>query len=116
MTTVSRGLLAVSERSAPGIHAAPWDERLERRMAELRHPGLRDHAWRELRELCLTLGHGGSDHLGRRVFSDAGKSDCRYVARIAFGARRGSELSDRQWSLLRASLRRIFQELEGGAP
>lgn len=111
---VTRGLLATQVRGAPGMRAVPWRDRVERRMADLRHPGLQGTAWRELADQFSELAGGGPDHLGRRVYTDAGRMDCRYVARMARRGARREELTEVQWAHLRASLGRVYCELEEG--
>lgn len=60
------------------------------------------------------LARGDPDHLGRRLYTDAGKSNAKYVARVAWRAYHAKEVpgTARQWGLLEASIRRTFEELE----
>ncbi|MDE1819989.1 MAG: hypothetical protein KGJ23_11470 [Euryarchaeota archaeon] len=60
---------------------------------------------------------GGSlapDHLGRRLYTDAGKANSKYVARVAWRAYHAKQVpaTARQWGLLEAAVRRTFEELE----
>lgn len=109
---VSRGLLATESRVIFGrVDAASAAEvAFERLSGELP----RGYAWKERTQWARRLARGDSDSYGRRVFSDAGRSDCRYVAKVCRRAwKKGSLPEGRAWGNLRASLLRIFEELRG---
>lgn len=99
-------------RAAPGIRALPWGQRVENRMRSLRSAPRRAPIWWETEGLFRNLSLGKSDHLGRRIFSDAARADARLVARHSHRAYHGAELTPREWSYLEASVRRVYQELE----
>ena len=115
---VTRGLLRTEAGLARLVQAptAP-DEVATRAYGRLAKEVPGGYAWRELRDWARLLARGGADFRGRRVFTDAGRADCRYLARVAHRAYHSCKLPvGTQWGHLRESLRRTHLELAGGAP
>lgn len=118
MVAVSRGLIhteASGMARAVGGRMAPEDvagKAFGRLLTEV--PG--GYAWRELRDWARLLARGGADFRGRRIFSDAGRSDCRYLARVAHRAYHARNLPEglKAWGHLRESIKRTHLELAGG--
>ena len=101
-------------RANPGIRALPSEDRTANRMKALRAAPAGGYAWKEARDHFRDLARGDPDHLGRRLYTDAGKSNARYVARVAWRAYHAKEVpvTPRQWGLLEAAIRRTFEELQ----
>ena len=101
-------------RATPGIRAFPSEDRTASRMKALRAAPPGGYQWKEARDHFRDLARGDPDHLGRRLYTDAGKSNARYVARVAWRAYHAKEVptTARQWGLLEAAIRRSFEELE----
>lgn len=114
VTSVSRGLLRTEARVVFG--GVDPEALTETAILRLQAEPVGGFAWKEKAQWARRLAHGNSDFYGRRIFSDAGKSDCRYVARVARRAwKKGSPpKSRREWGNLRAGLGRIFTELQEG--
>lgn len=113
---VSRGLLVTESRSLRALAPGDPDETALRVLDRLRQAPAGDYAWRERAQWAARLYRGDGDERGRRLFSDAGRSDARYVARVSRRALRGRPPESKvEWGHLRESLRRILTEL-GGVP
>ncbi len=112
---VSRGLLATEGRVTFG--RTDHDALTESAIKRLREEPAEGYAWKEKAQWARRLAKGESDFYGHRGFSDAGRSDCRYVAKVARRAWKKGHLPEtpREWGNLRESIRRIFAEL-GGIP
>jgi hypothetical protein len=109
---VSRGILATQGRVIFGRTDAAHVT--ETAFARLRQEPPGGYAWKEKVHWARRLARGDSDFYGRRVLSDAGRSDCRYVAKVCRRAWKKDVLPEgRTWGNLRESLRRIFTELAG---
>jgi hypothetical protein len=120
MSTVSRGLLMTEARGLSRAVGGKMSAELvaAKAFAKLHADVPGGYSWRETWDWARRLGRGDSDFRGRRVYSDAGRSDCRYVARIAHRAYSSLTLPDspRAWGNLRESIARIYAELAGGVP
>ena len=113
---VSRGLLGVETRSVRAFAPGDPDEVAARVFSRLADSPAGDYAWRERAQWAARLYRGDGDERGRRLFSDAGRMDARYVARVSRHALRGGlPASKVEWGHLRESLRRILCELGGAA-
>ena len=111
---VSRGLLATEARSLRALAPGDPDETTSRVFSRLRDAPVRDFAWKERAGWAARLYRGDGDERGRRLFSDAGRMDARYVARVSRRALKGLLPETKvEWGHLRESLRRIFLELGG---
>ncbi len=101
-------------RATPGVRALPWERRASNRIRSIEADVPGGYHWRETEELFRSLSAGNPDHLGRRLFTDAARADSLYVARVAWKAYRRKDVpaSKIVWGHLRASIRRVFQELE----
>lgn len=100
-------------RATPGIRALPAEERTANRVRQLRAAPPGTYAWREAKTTFLDLAQGNADHLGRRLFTDAGKANARNVSRTAYRVYHAKKaLTERQWGLLEAAIQRTFEELE----
>jgi hypothetical protein len=109
---VSRGLLATESRVIFGRVDAT--NAAEVAFERLSSEPPRGYAWKERAQWARRLARGDADFYGRRVFSDAGRSDCRYVAKVCRRAwNKGNLPEGRAWGNLRASLLRTFEELCG---
>ncbi len=111
---VSRGLLATERRVVFG--RTDPDAATDAAFARLLSEPAGGYAWKEKAQWARRLAHGKSDFYGHRIFSDAGRTDCRYIARVARRAWKKGSLPDskRAWGNLRESLRRVFAELQEG--
>jgi hypothetical protein len=113
--TVSRGLLATEAHSARALSPGEPCEVAARVYSRLCDAPAYDYAWKERAEWAARLYRGAGDERGRRLYSEAGRTDARYVARVARRALRGQlPGSKAEWGHLRESIRRIFSELGGG--
>ena len=111
---VSRGLLATEARSLRALTPGDPGEIADRVYARLTEAPAGDYAWRERAQWAARLYRGDGDERGRRLFSDAGRMDARYVARISRRALRGDlPYGKIAWGHLRESIRRILSELGG---
>jgi hypothetical protein len=112
---VTRGLIATGSRQLVGTPKA--ELAAERALEVLQHAAAGDFAWKEKAQWARRLAHWKPDWNGRRIVSEACQADCRYVARIALRAWRKGTLpkTTREWGNLRASLQRIYAELQEGA-
>jgi hypothetical protein len=100
-------------RATPGIRALPFKERTANRVTQLRAAPPGTYAWREAKVQFSALAAGDADHLGRRILTDAGRANARYVARTAYRVYHARKaLTERQWGLLEAAIGRTFEELE----
>jgi hypothetical protein len=115
LVNVSRGLLSTEARGLSQLGPADPDERTVRVIGRLRDAPAGDFSWKERAQWAARLSRGDGDERGRRLFSEAGRMDARYVARISRRALRGELPDGKQWGNLRESLRRIFIELGGAA-
>ena len=113
---VSRGLLGTQARGAAMFVAADPEDAADRAFDRLADAPAGDYAWRECAQWASRLYRGDGDERGRRLFTEAGRTDARYVARVSRRALRG-DIPDTKlrWGLLRESLRRILRELAEGA-
>ncbi|HEV2231662.1 MAG TPA: hypothetical protein VGV64_07775 [Thermoplasmata archaeon] len=108
---VSRGLISTAAR--PVLHPPRSDEAARRAVETLATSPVGGFAWKEKTQWARRLSQWKPDWNGRRISSEACQLDCRYVARIARAAWSGGRLpTDRQWGILRASLQRIYAELQ----
>ena len=113
---VSRGLLATESRSLRALAPGDPDEVAARIYSRLAESPAGDYAWRERTQWAARLYRGDGDWHGRRLFSDAGRMDARYVARVSRRALRGELPPGKvEWGHLRESIRRILVELAKGA-
>ncbi len=131
---VSRGLIVTEDRlSKMVVTSKPAPQAVADRVISLlqREPVSGFH-WKERAQWALRLARGDPAERGRRLLTDAGRSDARYVAHVATVAWRGGRETDgwgnpkhggtwgrtlptsSQWSHLRASIARIYVELNGG--
>ncbi len=110
---VSRGLLATQARVTFG--RTDPDAATETAFGRLRASPPAGYAWKERAQWARRLARGDSDFYGRRILTDAGRSDCRYVAKVCRRACKKRKLPEgkQAWGHLRESLRRIFIELSG---
>lgn len=124
---VSRGLLSteaglsrviIAPKPAPAAVA-------DRVIALLQREPIGGFHWRERAQWAQRLAKGDPDERGRRLLTDAGKSDARYVAHVSTLAWRGGTDKDGkpwglalpaegQWGRVRAAIERIYRELNGG--
>ncbi len=112
---VSRGLFATEARARHALAPGDPDEITARVLSRLRDAPVRDFAWRERAEWAARLYRGDGDERGRRLFTDAGRSDARYVARVSRRALHGALPAGKtEWGHLREALRRILVELAEG--
>lgn len=110
--SVSRGILATQGRVIFG--RTDPGHLTEVAFGRLRQEPRGGYAWKEKAQWTRRLARGDSDFYGRRILSDAGRSDCRYVAKVCRRAWKKEILPEgRAWGNLRASLLRIFEELRG---
>lgn len=114
---VSRGLLKTGNRSPLG-RSKDADLLTSNRLTILRTDPLKGYHWRETYQWASRLVRGEPDLHGRRLFSDASRSNARYVARVAHRASLGHELppTPRKWSLFEASMTRVYEELLTSSP
>lgn len=132
---VRRGLLATEAGLArvPVTVALTGRQIADRAIARLRAEPTGGYRWKEKAEWGRRLAQGKPDDRGRRLWTDAGRADARYVARLATRAYRGGPEtdgwgnplpapawgmvlpSDAQFAHLRGSLARIYDELNGRA-
>ncbi|HEY1198436.1 MAG TPA: hypothetical protein VGG32_06895 [Thermoplasmata archaeon] len=112
MKRISRGLLATAARPILPTGMDP-EELAERRITTLATDPPKGYHWRETYEWAARLYRGDGDDRGRRIFSDAGRSDARYVSRVAHRAAlgRGLPSTPREWGHLRKSIERLHAEL-----
>lgn len=116
MVRVSRGLIGVTNRFDTVMRPSSTDDVTERVMGRLIADRPHGSMWKERMQWAQNLARGGAEFYGRRVLTDAGRSDCRYVARIARAAYHKGELprDKSAWGRLRESIRRIYQDLNAG--
>ena len=130
---VSRGLLSteaglsraiVTSKLAPAAVA-------DKAISLLQREPVGGFHWRAKCEWAAGLASGGPDDRGRRLFTEAGRTDARYVAHLARLAFRGGRETDgwgrptpgaawgrtlptpAQFHRLRAAIERIYDELGG---
>lgn len=113
---VSRGLIRVD--SAPLLRV-PKDSgaQADRATDRLRGDVLGGFYWKERAQWAARVASGRGDEFGRGrgILSEAARSDARLIARYCRAAWRKLRLpSPAQWSHLRASLERVFAEMQGG--
>ncbi len=112
--SVSRGLLATETRSLRMLSPGDPEDVAGRIFSRLSSAPPGDYAWRERAQWAARLYRGDGDERGRRLFTEAGKSDARYIARVSRRALRGRVPSNKiEWGHLRESVRRILRELGG---
>jgi hypothetical protein len=111
---ISRGLLATD--SKPLVRKLDPEELAERRIIRLQSDPLKGYSWKETWQWAARLARGDGDERGRRLFSDAGFTDARYVQRIAHRAALGIGLPETKvdWGHLRNAIERIHEELQAG--
>ncbi|MFZ0700067.1 MAG: hypothetical protein WAN74_07780 [Thermoplasmata archaeon] len=123
---ISRGLIATEDRlSKMIVTSRPAPQAVaDRVIALLQREPVGGFHWRERAEWSRRLARGDPDERGRRLLTDAGRMDARYVARVSTIAQRRTHTSEgeprglslpspAQWSLLRAAIGRIYEELGG---
>ena len=126
---VSRGLIATEDRFSKMVVTSrpPPQAIADRVIALLQREPVGGFHWKERAQWAQRLARGDSDERGRRLLTDAGRSDARYIAHLATLAWRGGITKEgerwghlvplgRQWSLLRVAIERIYDELYGGRP
>lgn len=109
---VSRGLLATERRSLRAL--APRDPEIVAGLAfdRLSTEPAGGYAWKERVQWASRLARGDGDEFGRRLLTDAGKADARYIARVSRRALHGRTPEGKiELGHLRSSLRRIMVEL-----
>jgi hypothetical protein len=113
---VARGVLATESRGLRALAPGDPDEVAARVLSRLATSPAGDYAWRERSQWAARLYRGDGDERGRRLYSEAGRMDARYVARVSRRALRGELPSSKvAWGNLRESIRRILRELGGAA-
>ncbi len=117
MKLVARGLIATETRGLARLRPADYEDAAARGFARVRDEPVGGYAWRDRRDWAARLARRDPDGYGRRVLTDAGLSDCRYVARVSFRAYRRGLLpaSPAEWGHLRESIRRIYEDLASSA-
>lgn len=114
--SVSRGLITTETRSLRALRPSDPQDAAARAYITLVDAPAGHYAWRERRDWASRLGRGDSDQFGRRLFSDAGRSDARFIARVSRRALRGLLPANKiQWGHVRQSLIRVHRELAGVA-
>jgi hypothetical protein len=112
---VARGLLRV-ENGPILTSKLGADEIAEKRIALLRAEPSRGYHWRETYDWAKRLASGKGDERGRRILTDAGFANAKYVAKVAHRAALGHELpTEQQFLYLRGSIERLHEELRAGA-
>jgi hypothetical protein len=110
---VSRGAFGVERAGAARLKPMAAEE-VALNFAKVVNQTVDTYQLKERRALMKHLVHGEADIHGRRLYTDAARSDARLLIRLINARLRGVTLTLLQESHVIASSRRVFEALETG--
>lgn len=111
---VARGVLATERNAVRRLQPSDPSDVAQRALEIVCADPPSRYDLKDRRDLMRRLIRGESDFYGRRLFTDASISDAKYVVRFINARLRGAAITERQKSLVRGSLLRVYQALESG--